>query len=209
MSEPLPPALTETSPNPFEGLGVYSTSEDLALAELQVQLQRPDLEPEGLERRVLECQLGTVMNHLGRFYSGYDKPDEVVSKALDDEREELHRTHDVHNADLNPYFIISDRANAARWKIEGIDPSTVAINERDGMQNSWKRASESELDAQLTRLKAEMDQLDANNLMTIIRTGSGMENYEVNRRQLHLQKTSLTRSALSVTAVWGSSDGRR
>lgn len=208
MQEFPDPAAVELSPNPFGGLGIYSTSEDLALAEIQHQLSGVDIEADGVERRVLTYQLEAVSLFLGENYPGYELPPELDLKSrLFGERMDLLKTPNIHQVDLDPLSIIRQRAANARWRMVEFDSSTISERDREWMQEKWSEAADKAREAELAQLAMELAKLIADHHLSEILTGQGIDGYEARSGELYGQMQKLERNRSSGTGGWGGGGG--
>ncbi len=208
MPEYSDPSRPELSRNAFEALGVYSTAEELALAEIQEQLLGADLEGECVERKLLTYQLAAVRAFLGEYCPSDEKPiDNNLGSWLSDERKALSATHSVNNVDLDPLWIIKERAAIARWRIVGIDPSTVPLNERNAMQNIWNEAVDAVRAANLAQLALERAQLHADNQLAKISNGQDIDGFYERYSELSRRMQRLERNSSAPAAGWGTGDG--
>lgn len=190
------PTTVELPTDPFEGLDVYSTAEDLALAEVWQRLTETQQEPGGLERRLLAYQLEATANSLGEYYPGYPTYNgEGLTERLKRKKTELER-QGISSVDLEVPFIIGSQANQARWRLVGIDPSTLSQTARINMEGSWGEAAHALRLAKLAELEAEIARLEAENQLSTISTGQQLEGWAERRARLFKEMHHLKRPSI-------------
>ena len=188
--------------SPFEGLDIYSTQADLAIAEIRQRLLEAGEDDTGT-CDLLAYQLDNVTQHLGEFYPDYPRSEEGgILRRLGEEKRKLERSG-VHQRYLDAQFIIMDRASQARWRLSGVDPESLDPREVDFVESVWSDAADKRRGARLAALEAEVARLVAENQFLEATTGKGIEDYIERREQLYEQMKGLRVPRSSGFAGWG------
>lgn len=219
MSGPENPAPKELPLEPFEGLDVYSSPEELALAGMWQQLldlpetSEPDQSNANtmVQKRVLTYQFNCVAQYLGKYHPGYERPiEEGLEQWLTQERTSLRNDHNITYSELDPASIIFARAYEARWKIAGVNPSNLSGQEKRALEEAWGEAARATLDFKLAALKMEREQLIVENqLHEILNNGVGVEGFTEKYADLSEQMWKIKRPDSGGTAGWGTGDPTR